>query len=298
MSERYPNVLSPITIGPVQVRNRVYAAGVGLIVHSLSVPPRVRLAGPLYESSIPAFRAIAERVHQHGTKLFAQLHYVDRHSNPWDSTGGMVPTYGPTERQRWGTHSSVREIDRDEIAMLIGYYRRCARNLAEAGYDGIEVHTTHGTIHEQFLSPYFNMRTDEYGGDEEGRMRLLIETIEAVRAASRADMAIGLRLNVYELTPGGLTTDDTAGILVKPRGPLGSSDVHSSPNSPESRRSRRRTGRDGGGTRRRVAWPPGCPVREARPRRRPVEPLGRHPSARDPADERGLVRGSNVGARC
>src|SRR4051794_34702235 len=104
MSEKYPHVFQPITIGPVEVKNRIFiaphglmaltsggphaslvpsdqwahyfeeraAAGVGLIIHSLSVPPRVRLAGILYEGSIPAYRAIAERVHRHGAKLFAQ----------------------------------------------------------------------------------------------------------------------------------------------------------------------------------------------------------------------------------
>ena len=245
--KKYPRVFSPMRIGPVEVSNRIYmpphgllpltvggphaslvpsdqwghyfaeraAGGVGLIVHSLSVPPRPRQASPLYSEAMPAYQVVADMVHRHGTKLFAQLMYLNRTSNPWEGTGGMVPTLGPTERQRLGTHSSVREISPAEIGMLIDQYRQCARNLSAVGYDGIEIHATHGTIHEQFLSPYFNKRTDGYGGDDHGRMRLLIETIEAVRAVSRPDMAMGLRLNVDEMIPGALTTDDTQRILRK-----------------------------------------------------------------------------------
>lgn len=245
MSSRYPHVFSPIKIGPVDVRNRVYMPphgllalvaggphgslvpsdqmaeyfaeraenGVGLLFHSLTAPPRVRMSCALYEESIPAFRAVADMVHRHGAKIMAQLHYVDRHSNPWDSVGGMAPTFGPSERQRWGTPDSVREISRDEIQRLLDYHARCARNLAEAGYDGIEIHTSHGTLHEQFLSPYFNRRTDEYGGDWAGRLRFLVETLQTVTSASGSDMAIGLRLNVDELIPRALTIDDTRRVI-------------------------------------------------------------------------------------
>jgi 2,4-dienoyl-CoA reductase-like NADH-dependent reductase (Old Yellow Enzyme family) len=244
---KYPLVFRPLRIGPVEVRNRVYmpphglgaltvggahgslypsdqwahyfaeraANGVGLIIHSNQILPRVRLAGPIYEESIPAYSAVAAMVHKHGARIFSQLHHVDRHNNPWDTSGGLVPMLAPTERQRWGTHSSVREINRQEISLLLEAYRRCARNLTEAGYDGIEIHASHGTIHEQFLSPYFNKRSDEYGGDEAGRLRLLAETIQAVRAEMRPDMAMGLRLNVDQLVPGGLTIDDTRGILAR-----------------------------------------------------------------------------------
>lgn len=245
MSARYPHVFMPLTIGPVEVKNRIYmpphglgsltvggahgslypsnewahyfaeraANGVGLIIHSNQVLPRVRLASPIYEGSVPAYRAIANLVHENGAKIFSQLHHVDRHNNPWDTNGGLVPMLAPTERQRWGTSTSVREISKDEIGLLLQAYRRSARNLNEAEYDGIELHASHGTIHEQFLSPYFNKRDDEYGRDEEGRLRLLVETIEAMRDEMRPDMALGLRLNVDQMVPGGLTTEDSTRIL-------------------------------------------------------------------------------------
>jgi thioredoxin reductase len=101
-----------------------------------------------------------------------------------------------------------------EIAELVAMYGRCADHLRQAGYDGVEIHAAHGVLMEHFLSPYFNQRTDRYGGDREGRMRLLIESLQAVRDGGSSGMAVGIRLISDERLPGGLTPDDVQDILV------------------------------------------------------------------------------------
>ncbi len=85
-------------------------------------------------------------------------------------------------------------------------HRQSARHLAEAGFDGIEIHASHSGMIEQFLSPYFNRRTDEYGGSLGNRMRLLVETLEAVREGAGPHLAVGMRLNCDELVEGGYNT--------------------------------------------------------------------------------------------
>ena len=233
MSERYPHVFTPIRIGPVEVKNRFYmpphglglvtggpkggaiptdayvsyyaeraAGGVGLIMTALTTFPRDGRACPLYEESIPHFRAVADAVHAHGTKIFGQLSYYWGHSVPWEPMGAMLPVLGSSGYQRFEKHDTVHQLSVEEIKRWIDFHRECARNLKTAGYDGIQLHCAHGMLLEQFLSPYFNKREDEYGGDLDGRLRALTEAIEVVRGEVGPKLAVGIRFNCDEMLPG------------------------------------------------------------------------------------------------
>lgn len=96
-------------------------------------------------------------------------------------------------------------------------HRQSVTHLRQAGFDGIEVHASHSGMIEQFLSPYFNRRTDEYGGSFANRMRLLVETLEAVREAAGPAMAVGMRLNCDELVEGGYGTAEASKVLAETR---------------------------------------------------------------------------------
>ena len=74
---------------------------------------------------------------------------------------------------------------------MIDGFARSAANCAAAGLDGVEIHAAHGYLIHEFLSPHSNLRTDEYGGDLDGRMRFCVEVLEAVRAAVGAGVAVG-----------------------------------------------------------------------------------------------------------
>jgi 2,4-dienoyl-CoA reductase-like NADH-dependent reductase (Old Yellow Enzyme family) len=102
----------------------------------------------------------------------------------------------------------------ETIAKVVEAHRISARHLAEAGYDGIELHCAHGMLCEAFLSP-FNRRTDGYGGSLEGRMRFLVECLQAAREGAGPDRAIGMRMNADELVPegGGLTQADNREVV-------------------------------------------------------------------------------------
>jgi 2,4-dienoyl-CoA reductase-like NADH-dependent reductase (Old Yellow Enzyme family) len=248
--QRYPNVFSPLKLGPVEVPNRIYipphgiplevpipgreaygepaaehayyfaeraAGGVGLIFHSLFVTPSGRQAGltvtPWFEEATPAYARLAELVHEQGAKIMGEIYHAARSREQWEPQGPDLPTIGAAIGQQYHTYNVRREMTRDEIKRYVDSYTVTTRNLRNAGYDGIEVHASHGVLVEHFLSPYYNRREDEYGGSLENRCRMLIEALEAVRSELGADMALGIRINADELVEGGLDEQANRDIL-------------------------------------------------------------------------------------
>ncbi|WP_159872567.1 FAD-dependent oxidoreductase [Novosphingobium sp. 9U] len=241
---RYPTVFSPIRLGPVELPNRYYFSphglpltvgpgpsndmiayctervrdgGCGLVILSCTVHDRGRHAQPCpYPlESVPAFRALADAVHAAGGKIFAQLWYNWNAAGHWQPFSPPAPILAPSSAQYayGGMTSGTHAMTRREIALMDDAHRQAVSHLREAGFDGVEIHASHSGVLEQFLSPYFNRREDEYGGSLANRMRLLFETLRTTRAAAGSEMAVGMRFNCDELVEGGLTTDDTADIL-------------------------------------------------------------------------------------
>jgi 2,4-dienoyl-CoA reductase-like NADH-dependent reductase (Old Yellow Enzyme family) len=240
---KYPHVFRPIRLGPVEMKNRFYFSphgtamtaasspsddfafyygeralgGVALGIQSLAVGHRqIARVSPQDASRIDSFGAVADMMHAHGAKLFGQLH----HSWPtrlyqWEPLGPAAPSLSSSVHPRFDHFSSSHAMSRDEIKAWIRGLAECARNLAEAGLDGIQVHVTHGLLLEHFISPYYNRRTDEYGGSVENRARIVIEALEATKAAIKPSMALGIRYMCDELVPGGLDQDQSMEILAR-----------------------------------------------------------------------------------
>lgn len=243
MHPRYPNVFRPIRLGPIELRNRFYSSphpmpaslagmptddvthyavarargGCGLIFMGIAALARAR-AGQLCahpKEHIPAFRAVAAAVHDAGARIFGEPYYHWSSAGSWQPYGPFTPALGPSVSQysynerRWST----REMSQREILSVIDAFRQSTAHLREAGFDGVMLHATHGALIEQFLSPYFNRRTDAYGGSLENRMRFLTESLRAVREAADGKMAVGVRLNCDELTPGGYVPKDAREVL-------------------------------------------------------------------------------------
>jgi 2,4-dienoyl-CoA reductase-like NADH-dependent reductase (Old Yellow Enzyme family) len=244
VSERYPLVTTPIRVGPVQVRNRFFmpahglllsvggphgsripsedmvhyyaeraAAGVGLFVLSTAVNPRSFISCAYHRDGVPAFRALAEAVHSHGARIFGQLSHFYNQRLAWEPLGQMAPVLGVSAYANYQHRFGCHEMAPADIAAVVQQHAQCAANLAAAGFDGIEVHCAHGMLAEQFVSPYFNQRTDEYGGSFEGRLRFLIEVLEVVRGAVGPGRAVGMRFNCDEMLPGGLTQEDAREVV-------------------------------------------------------------------------------------
>ncbi|HTX27266.1 MAG TPA: FAD-dependent oxidoreductase [Streptosporangiaceae bacterium] len=244
-ANRYPLTTAPISLGPVEIRNRFYlsphgvgynvgyepsdvfveyyrtraAGGCGLLVHAMSTMPKRgggSLTTPYLERTIPSFRAVADAVHGEGSKIFAEIHY-SRVGNLWSYEPGSsnAPLFGPSPVQTADDFHVTHEMSVETIGKVVEAHRISAQHLAEAGYDGIELHCAHGMLCEAFLSPYFNRRTDSYGGSMENRMRFLVECLRAAREGAGPDRAIGMRMNADELVPegGGLTQADNREVV-------------------------------------------------------------------------------------
>jgi 2,4-dienoyl-CoA reductase (NADPH2) len=247
---RYPQVFSPFRLGPVEVANRIYfpphgialdapvpgheshaqpaaerayyfaeraAGGVGLVFHSTQIGP-FAAQWNLHESpglaeAVPSYRKVAELVHAEGAKIMAQIWYVPWGPHQWEALGPLAPQLAPSPVANYYTPTARYAMRRHDIEAMIREHARAGEHLKQAGYDGVELHASHGSTLEYFLSPRFNRRTDEYGGGLEGRARLLLEAGHAVRRAAGDGMAVGLRLTADELFADGITEDETRAIL-------------------------------------------------------------------------------------
>ncbi len=142
------------------------------------------------DALIPGLSRLSAAIHGGGARTVIQLH----HAGVLGIGGQPVAASAVSLRGR----PAPREISVTEIEELIGQYVRAAGRAREAGFDGVEIVASGGYLLWSFLSPTTNTRTDEYGGDLKGRSRLLMEIIEAVRAAVGADYPITCRLAARE----------------------------------------------------------------------------------------------------
>jgi 2,4-dienoyl-CoA reductase-like NADH-dependent reductase (Old Yellow Enzyme family) len=104
--------------------------------------------------------------------------------------------------------SMPRELTAAEIHQIKNEFIRAALRVKKAGFDGVELHSCHGFLFSQFLSPLSNKRNDDYGGNLENRGRFLIETTKAVRRAVGEDYLLMARLGLADFLPCGLTLDE------------------------------------------------------------------------------------------
>ncbi len=168
--------------------------GFGLVtVEATAVTPEGRISNMCLclddESDVPAFRHMARVITQHGAVAAIQLNHAGRKaSTRGQFAGGALAreeggweTLGPSALAFDGM-PAPREMSEAEIQAVIAQFT-CSANLAmEAGFQAVEIHAAHGYLIHQFLSAVSNRREDEWGGDFEGRTRLLREVVRAVRA--------------------------------------------------------------------------------------------------------------------
>jgi 2,4-dienoyl-CoA reductase-like NADH-dependent reductase (Old Yellow Enzyme family)/thioredoxin reductase len=163
---------------------------------------------------IEPFRRIADAVHEHGTRIVAQLNHSGRHTygqspfSPIWSASGVVNQFA---RHLWTPH----EMTVEEIKEVVASFGSAARRIRDAGLDGVEIHASHGYLIPQFMSPLSNIREDEYGGSEENRLRFPREVIDAIRGEVGADFTVGIRVDSDEFEEGGLGQEDVQRIVGK-----------------------------------------------------------------------------------
>lgn len=189
-----------------------------------------------------AFAPIAAFVAAQGALPAIQLGHAGRKASvarPWDGGKPIAPgaggwtAIGPSALP-FGSFPAPNAMDADDIAAVLGAFRASARRAREAGFKLIEVHGAHGYLLHEFLSPLSNTRADRYGGSLENRARLLMETLDAIRAEWPAALPLALRLSCTDWVPGGWTPDDAVALarLVAARGDVDFIDCSSGGNDP------------------------------------------------------------------
>jgi 2,4-dienoyl-CoA reductase-like NADH-dependent reductase (Old Yellow Enzyme family) len=125
--------------------------------------------------------------------------------------GGWVPL-GPSAIASVPGATEPHPLSAAGIGDVIGQFIAAARMAREAGFKIAEIHAAHGYLGHSFLSPVSNHRNDGYGGDLNGRMRFLIEVIEAIRGEWPSELPLWVRLSCTDWVPGGLTIEDTVAV--------------------------------------------------------------------------------------
>jgi N-ethylmaleimide reductase len=164
------------------------------------------------EQQIKGWREVVDAVHAKGGVIFLQLWHVGRVSHSSFQPGGVLPVAPSavpisadfktaTADGKVVPYETPRALETSEIPGVMDAYRQAAKNALKAGFDGVEVHGANGYLIEQFLQSHTNMRTDQYGGSIENRVRFLMEVTQAVTDVWGADR-VGVRLSPYGVANG------------------------------------------------------------------------------------------------
>lgn len=144
---------------------------------------------------------LSRAIHKYGSKIMVQIYQAGRQAVPSKITGKRIIAPSPIGYSLY--EQIPEEISLDEIKRSVDKFVRSSRILKDAFIDGVEILAAGGYLINEFMSPYSNQRTDEYGGSFENRMRFSTEIIEGIRKECGKDFAISVRFSADEFTEGG-----------------------------------------------------------------------------------------------
>ena len=174
-------------------------------------------AGLWRDDHIDAWKPIVDFCKSHGATMGIQLAHAGRKAGtrpPWEGRAELTEDEGGWESVGPSPlahehHTDPRPLTTQEIAEVVKDFARAARRALIAGFDVIEIHSAHGYLLHEFLSPLSNIRNDEYGGSFENRTRFTLEVMRALRDEVGPHVPVFVRLSCTDYTDGGWTIDDT-----------------------------------------------------------------------------------------
>lgn len=231
----FPHLLSPLRIRGAELRNRIVFqphfncladvhgmptadstayleerawGGAGLIIDGSMATMYEGQMSRKYiaawdERAVEKNRRTTDAVHAHGAAIFAQLN----HGGHTSLESPPPVLWAPTQMPEPSSTHTTKAMDATDLRRAVEGFATSARNLANAGYDGVELKIAHDGLLRSFASPFFNRRKDGYGGSFENRMRLPLECVAAVRENMPDGMALGIRICLHEYTPFGYELD-------------------------------------------------------------------------------------------
>lgn len=233
MNSKYPNLLSPGTIGSLEIRNKTvmcamgmsqsdqgfvnqavinhYAerakGGIGLImveVTCVDAPVGLNTSRMLViddDKYIPGMAKLADAIHQHGAKCLLQISHTGRGSRR--AVTGHQPVAPSAVAMPYSfmmglSNEEPRALTIEEIHEIEDKYAQAAVRAKKAGFDGIELHSVGYYMGQQFLSSTANIRTDEYGGNPENRVRFHLNIIRKIKELCGKDFTVAVKLSAVE----------------------------------------------------------------------------------------------------
>jgi len=244
MNPKYPHLLSPAKIGKVELRNRVVMAAMGMSQSSegfvntavlnhyaqrakggvggvivevtcVDTPLGLNTKGMLViddDKYIPGMAQLASVIHEGGAKAFLQISHTGRGARRkiiGDQPVGPSAVAMPYSFMMGLANETPRELTIDEIKAIEEKYAQAALRAKKAGFDGVEIHSVGYYLGQQFLSKTANIRTDEYGGSRQNRIRFHLNIIRRIRELCGDDFAIIVKISVVEQgKDGGISIPD------------------------------------------------------------------------------------------
>ena len=243
MKRKYLHLCKPIQIGNVHFRNRMFGAPMGgtditadctvgpastafyeyrakggaasVTVSELVVHPKTE-GSHMYHldlqtpGSLASFTYTADAIRRHGAIASVELSHSGQYAGTYltdkDQKAGLCQ-WGPSNGTR-PDGREVRELTPELIQEIVAAYGEKAALAKKAGFEMVMVHGGHGWLINQFLSPYFNKRTDQYGGSLENRVRFAQEVLDSIRSAVGPGFPIEFRMSGSELFDGGYDLND------------------------------------------------------------------------------------------
>lgn len=149
---------------------------------------------------IDSLKRLTRMIHEHDGKIMIQLvHYGA------ETFMQGVDVIAPSDVPIPFTQQKPRPMTLEDISRVVNDFGKAARRAEIAGFDGIEIHAGHGFLISEFLSPCFNLRTDQYGGSDENRARILVEVLTEVRKNVSADYPVFVKLNCTDGMENGIS---------------------------------------------------------------------------------------------
>lgn len=237
--KKYNNIFTPLTVKTMTIKNRIVMppmgsnfggangdlteehikyyeqrakGGTGLIIlENVCVDYPLGSNGTTqlrmsHDSFIPGFYKLTDRLHKYGTCVAVQINHSGASAVP--SRIGMQPVSSSNIPSKTGG-AIPRELTKEEILEIVEKYGQAAKRVQMAGFDAVEIHAGHSYLISQFLSPIYNKRTDEFGGNVENRARFGRMVIDKVREQVGPMFPIIVRISADELLEGGNTLEDT-----------------------------------------------------------------------------------------
>ncbi len=197
------------TRGLMDLNAELARGGVGLIISGYAYPSTEGKSRPMQsgvhtDDMIPGLRKVAEAVHEAGGKIVMQIGHSGCNSFVVPEGGKAL---GPSERIM-PQGCECRGMTPDEIEKTIEDFAAAAVRAKVSGFDGVQLHGAHGYLISQFLSPFYNKRTDDFGGSLENRARLVLSVLSRVRTTVGDRFPVMIKINSEDFLEGGFQLDE------------------------------------------------------------------------------------------